>query len=87
MENLHELLCMSTQYDLPSELNEVYKSCEEAMDLNGNNDGFYRIQLPSMKQNVTIQCKRVDGQPTSVFHHDIEQTIQVTGYEDAQSYR
>ena len=57
------------------------------MSLNGNTDGSYHIQLPSMKQNATIQCKSVDGQPTSVFLHDTEQTLIVNGYKTYQSYR
>ena len=57
------------------------------MSMNGNMDGFYRIQLPNMQHNASIECKSVDGQPTAVLHHDMEQKVKFRGYEKAQSYR
>ena len=75
------------QRALSADRNEVYSNCNEAMSMNGNIDGFYRIQLPNMQHNASIECKSVDGQPTAVLHHDMEQKVKFRGYEKAQSYR
>ena len=65
----------------------VYPSCAVAFAWNRNREGMYRIQHQNMAYFLTVQCTMINNTVTAIFHHDIENPIEVKGHESPCSYR